>query len=123
MTGTPMITIPRKVRAKPAFFVRFDSYWAGSASWFAGPFESRAAARDAIQTAIQAEGSLCVMSSQTPRDARYGIRIYGVLTRSDAVTCGLREASKVDHGSNSFARIPVSLHEYNDDPIFMEDPR
>lgn len=77
-------------RAQATYYVKFDTYWQNSPDWFAGPFASRNEAQAAIDVALTRAGSKVAMSTQTSRDVRHGIRVWDILSRSEALRDGLR---------------------------------
>ena len=80
---------------KAQYYVHVDTYWANSDDFFAGPFDSRAAAQAAIDDALSASGGLAQMSYNLSPDVRYGIRIHGVVSRTAATRRGMREHNSV----------------------------
>ena len=72
------------------YYIRFDTYWQNSPNRFVGPFSTRQAAEDAIKAAENATNSKVARSSQMANDLRNGIRVFGVLSSTEAKRYGLR---------------------------------
>lgn len=90
------------------YYVRFDTYWANSPNYFAGPFPSREAAEEAIKAAENARGSKVVRSYQMANDVRNGIRVHGVVSATEARQYGFGDSYEAfDH----IPRNTSELHE------------
>ena len=72
------------------YYVRISTYWQNSPNWFVGPFVSRAAAEAAIEEAEKASGSKVYPAASLGGDIRYGIRVHGVASATEAKSAGLR---------------------------------
>lgn len=81
------------------FFVRIDTYWAGSHDRFVGPFNSRQDANAAINAAVWAEGSLVTPSGKMAKNAKSGIRVHGIVSKSEAKRLGFK--------GNALTEIPL----------------
>jgi len=94
-------------RTPASYYVKFDTYWQHSPDRFAGPFASRDDAQAAIDAALNDPQSKAVMYGQHATDIKHGVRIYGILSRSEARRDGLR--LDWDAEQNCIGkRIPVS---------------
>lgn len=89
------------------FYVRLDTLWQGSPDRFVGPFGSRKSAEQAIDAAVQAPGSKAFRSHNMASDARNGIRIYGVVSASDAKKYGLK------NNYQALDEIPLDVSQLN----------
>lgn len=77
-------------RIPASYYVKLDTYWQHSPDRFAGPFANRDEAEKAIDIALKRAGSKVTMYNHQAADVRHGIRVYGVLSRSEARRDGLR---------------------------------
>lgn len=73
------------------YFIRIDTYWQNSADRFVGPFDSREAAEVAIDAATSANKSMVVRQGQSARNIKTGIRVHGVLSKTEAKRAGMTE--------------------------------
>lgn len=85
-----------KIYRDREYYIRFDTYWQGSADRWVGPFASRSQANTEIERATKAEGSLAVQAGRSPSNIKYAIRVWGVQTRSEARRYGMREGENTN---------------------------
>jgi hypothetical protein len=78
-------------RATPTYYVRFDTYWQGSPDRWAGPFDTRGEAQEAIDLAVDTPHTCAVLAGQTPGDIKHAVRVYGVSNKSQAERLGMRD--------------------------------
>jgi hypothetical protein len=71
------------------YYIRLDTYWQGSGDYFVGPFQDAVSAGNAIDAAVNAEGSLVAWYDRLSSDVKDGVRVWGVLTKTQAVRAGL----------------------------------
>lgn len=111
------VSVEQKKRA-PSYFIQVDSYWANSPDRFVGPFDSRAAAQEAID-AIETSDNVWLSTSTCGGDIRDAVRVYPhILTFTEARRAGLCCWTLGDSRSNLLGkRIPRSLPEMH----LMED--
>lgn len=78
-------------RAIPTYYVRLDTCWQNSADWFAGPYDNRLLAQNAIDRALCAANSQVVLLGQHAENVRVAIRVWGILSKSQAERVGMRD--------------------------------
>ncbi len=76
---------------KPAYFIQFDTFWANSRTRFCGPFASRREAQAEIDAALADEAGEVGLGMNSPRNIQEAIRVWGIVTRSEARQLGLHE--------------------------------
>lgn len=92
-------------RAPSTYYVRVGTYWQNSPDYFVGPFSSRHEAQSAIDRALEDPASKATLAGRHPVDAKYGIRIHGILSKSQAERIGMKDI--VTHEwTNIISRIP-----------------
>lgn len=95
------------------YYIRIDTYWQNSPDEFVGPFASREEAQTEIDAALDEDGSKVCMSSYSARDVRYGIRVYGILSKTEAQRQGMKAGQWYGEGNMIGKRIPRSTYELN----------
>lgn len=95
------------------FYIRLDTYWRHSPDRFVGPFPNRQEAQTEIDRALDAPGSLVLMSTQNAANVRDGIRVFGVMSKSVARRqYRLKDWRLGDEASNVLGkRIPLSTQD------------
>ncbi len=74
-----------------SYFIRIDTYWQGSKDYFVGPFGSREEAEAVIETAVHADGAKVWPADRLAGDVKDGIRVHGVVSKTQAKQYGLSE--------------------------------
>lgn len=99
-------------KSPATYYVRVDTFWQNSADRFVGPFKSRPAAEAAIREANAAPGGEVVVMGTSPRNIKRAIRIWGVLTKTEAERAGMRD--EYDSRRNVLPRIPIDTDDLFD---------
>lgn len=73
------------------YYVRIDTFWQNSPDRFVGPFPTRAAAQKAIDAACADPQSQIVVLGTSPRDIKHAIRVWGIMTATEARRAGMHE--------------------------------
>jgi hypothetical protein len=79
------------------YFIRVDTYWQNAPDYFVGPFASREAAQEAIDS-IETADNVWLSTSTCGGDIRTAVRVYpAVLTATEAKRSGMRDDYSARH--------------------------
>jgi len=92
------------------YYIHIDTYYADSPDTYVGPFESKPEANRSITDSQNETGSQVVFGGQ-PSDMRNAIRVYGVLSKTQAKKQGMKSYGEGDHSDNTISSMPKNTSE------------